>query len=108
MVRIVILNTHNLLFFTLTSVAVIATAIRNKDTDTLTYVNPKNVDSMCKIVLSVKNSSKLIKLSETLKTAKIDHKLWIEQPEDIPTSLATKPYKRKIVKNLFQKLALLQ
>ncbi|CAM8952741.1 unnamed protein product [Rhodiola kirilowii] len=79
----------------------------NKD-DPLTaeYCSPSNIDSMHKVTLEVKGETQILNLSEKLKTGGIDHKLWIEQPENIPTCLATKPYLKSIVSLYFKKLKL--
>ncbi len=45
-------------------------------------------------------------LAEKLTEKKIDHKLWIEQPENIPTCLVTKPYPKGEVQSLFRGLKL--
>eukprot|EP00983_Pelagomonas_calceolata_P104139 1158990-Pelagomonas_calceolata.AAC.1 len=37
---------------------------------------------------------------------RIQHKLWVEQPEDFATSLATKPYPKTDVAQYFKKLQL--
>ncbi|KAG8034009.1 hypothetical protein G9C98_008490 [Cotesia typhae] len=46
-----------------------------------------DLDNMHKIVLEAADESKLTDLHSKLSEAKIDHKLWIEQPENIPTCL---------------------
>ena len=38
----------------------------------------------------------LTKISDKLKEAGVDHKLWIEQPENFPTCLAVKPYPKEV------------
>jgi hypothetical protein len=48
----------------------------------------------------------LRKLSQTLSEANVKHKLWIEQPEDIPTCIATRPYVKQDVQAYFRKLKL--
>lgn len=45
-------------------------------------------------------------LAEKLVEKKIDHKLWTEQPENIPTCLVTKPYPKAEVQSLFRHLKL--
>lgn len=65
-----------------------------------------DLDNMHKVVLGVESETKLQNLSEKLHEAAIDHKLWIEQPEDIPTCLVTKPYPKEEVSKLFKKLKL--
>lgn len=46
------------------------------------------------------------KVAEKLKENAIDHKLWIEQPENIPTCLAIKPYPKELVKKYVGKFKL--
>jgi len=58
------------------------------------------------VVLEVKGETQLRNLSEKLEAAGVRHKLWIEQPEDYPTCLATKPYRRSEVGQHFKKLQL--
>ncbi len=66
----------------------------------------KDLDGMTTVVLEVPNESQLLKLSERLKEASVDHKVWVEQPEDYPTCLATKPYAKEEVNHLFKKCQL--
>ncbi|KAK2967979.1 hypothetical protein RJ640_015424 [Escallonia rubra] len=81
---------------------------------TLGYCNPPNLDSMHKasptfsfvVTLEVKGEPQIRHLSEKLTAGGISHKLWIEQPENIPTCLATKPYPKSIVSSFFKKLKL--
>lgn len=51
-----------------------------------------------------KDEEALRKLSQKLTENDIKHKMWIEQPENIPTCIAVKPYAKddvhKFVKNL--------
>uniref|UniRef100_L7M2B4 peptidyl-tRNA hydrolase n=1 Tax=Rhipicephalus pulchellus TaxID=72859 RepID=L7M2B4_RHIPC len=77
----------------------VLTIFRN-DPNTIAYT--KNVDDMHKVVLAASTDSELISLSETLEAANIDHKLWTEQPENIPTCLATKPYVKADVQKFFK------
>ncbi|XP_010262334.1 PREDICTED: putative peptidyl-tRNA hydrolase PTRHD1 [Nelumbo nucifera] len=76
------------------------------DAETLSYCSPENIDSMHKVTLEVKGETQLLNFSEKLKNAGIAHKLWIEQPENFPTCLATKPYRKSIVSSFFKKLKL--
>ncbi|XP_022750374.1 putative peptidyl-tRNA hydrolase PTRHD1 [Durio zibethinus] len=76
------------------------------DPHTLQYCSPENIDSMHKVTLEVKGETQILNLSEKLTTGGIAHKLWIEQPENIPTCLATKPYPKSIVSLFFKKLKL--
>lgn len=76
------------------------------DPHTLRYCGPDNIDSMHKVTLEVKGEPQILNLSEKLKAAGIEHKLWIEQPENFPTCLATKPYPKSMVSSFFKKLKL--
>lgn len=58
------------------------------------------------MVLGIESEVKLRNLSDKLHEAAIDHKLWIEQPEDIPTCIVTKPYPKDEVSKLFKKIKL--
>lgn len=79
----------------------------NKDDPvTIDYCSPDKIDSMHKVTLEVKGEPQIKNLSEKLTSGGIIHKLWIEQPENIPTCLATKPYPKSIVSPYFKKLKL--
>ncbi len=65
-----------------------------------------NLDNMHKITLAAQNESDLIDLENKLKENLIQHKLWIEQPENIPTALATKPYPKYQIEKFFKKFKL--
>lgn len=58
------------------------------------------------MVLEVKSQAQLENLAAKLREAGIAHKLWVEQPENYPTCLATKPYRRSTGGPLFKKLQL--
>ncbi|PIO35893.1 hypothetical protein AB205_0004560, partial [Aquarana catesbeiana] len=47
-------------------------------------------------------------LAETLKQANIDHKLWTEQPENIPTCIALRPYRKEEVHPYLKRFKLLK
>ena len=59
-----------------------------------------------KVVLEVKGEQQLHKLSNRLTEHKIAHKLWIEQPENFPTCLATAPCSKAEVQQHFKKFQL--
>ncbi|XP_031736857.1 putative peptidyl-tRNA hydrolase PTRHD1 isoform X1 [Cucumis sativus] len=80
--------------------------LNKDDPHTSDYCNPHNIDSMHKVTLEVKGETQMVNLSEKLKANSIVHKLWIEQPENIPTCLATKPYPKSVVSPFFKKLKL--
>ena len=48
----------------------------------------------------------LRQLSEKLTDAGIDHKLWLEQPENTPTCIAAKPYSKEHVQQYFKEFKL--
>jgi peptidyl-tRNA hydrolase len=76
------------------------------DTDGHTQEYFKNLDSMHKITLAVNNEADLLDLDNDLKSNGIQCKLWIEQPECIPTALATKPYPKHEIEKFFKKFKL--
>ncbi|CAN6448828.1 unnamed protein product [Victoria cruziana] len=80
--------------------------LHKDDEHTAKYCAPTNLDSMHKVTLEVKGEVQLLNLSEKLKAGGIAHKLWIEQPENFPTCLATKPYPKSTVSPFFKKLKL--
>ncbi|KNE57835.1 hypothetical protein AMAG_04680 [Allomyces macrogynus ATCC 38327] len=61
---------------------------------------------MHKVVYEIKNESQLVALANRLTEQQIDHALWREQPEDILTSLATRPYRKSEVGDAFKKCGL--
>lgn len=75
-----------------------------EDQNTINYV--ADLDRMHKIVLKSNGEEDLRKLAEDLQEAGIQHKLWIEQPENFPTCLATKPYPKEVVQKYFKKFKL--
>lgn len=56
--------------------------------------------------LQAPDEAALSGLSENLTQAGVSHKLWIEQPENIPTCLALKPYPKEAVQPLLRKFKL--
>ncbi|XP_056141440.1 putative peptidyl-tRNA hydrolase PTRHD1 [Lampris incognitus] len=74
------------------------------DADTQEYL--AETDSMHKVVLQAPDQASLSNLSETLTEKGVAHKLWIEQPENIPTCLALKPYPKETVHPLLRKFKL--
>jgi hypothetical protein len=58
---------------------------------------------MRKVVLEVKGEAQLTTLSGRLTEAGVDHKLWMEQPENYPTCLSTRPYRKSEIAHLFKK-----
>ncbi|XP_060593771.1 putative peptidyl-tRNA hydrolase PTRHD1 [Ruditapes philippinarum] len=71
-----------------------------QDANTQQYL--ADLDRMHKVVLEAPDEESLRKLANKLSEENIDHKLWIEQPEDIPTCVAAKPYKKEDVQQYFK------
>ncbi|XP_037722430.1 putative peptidyl-tRNA hydrolase PTRHD1 [Drosophila subpulchrella] len=80
--------------------------LNSEDADTVAYL--KDLDNMHKVVLEAKDEAALVKLSEKLKESEIKHKLWIEQPENIPTCIALKPYVKDTVHKYVKHFKLLK
>lgn len=83
-------------------------ALWNSRSDAATgeYCAPDNLDHMHKVVLEVKGETQLRNLAAKLVEAGVPHKLWVEQPEDFPTCLATQPARKSQVAHHFKKLKL--
>ena len=58
------------------------------------------------MVLEIKGEAQLLALAEKLTAAGVAHKLWVEQPEDFPTCLATAPATKAAVGLHFKKFKL--
>ncbi|XP_037081905.1 putative peptidyl-tRNA hydrolase PTRHD1 [Pollicipes pollicipes] len=74
------------------------------DADVLTYLS--DLDNMHKVVLAAPDLASLTKLRDALHEAGVAHYLWVEQPENIPTCLTTKPAPKAHVQKFFKKLKL--
>ncbi|XP_065574619.1 putative peptidyl-tRNA hydrolase PTRHD1 [Artemia franciscana] len=72
--------------------------------ETVEYL--EELDRMHKVVLEAKDEETLTNLSKDLTASGVQHKLWIEQPENIPVSLATRPYTKSTVQSFFKHLKL--
>ncbi|XP_003787485.1 putative peptidyl-tRNA hydrolase PTRHD1 [Otolemur garnettii] len=57
----------------------------------------RELEHMRKVVLEVPDENTLKDLAETLQQKSIDHMLWIEQPENIATCIALRPYPKEEV-----------
>nr|XP_019563765.2 putative peptidyl-tRNA hydrolase PTRHD1 [Aedes albopictus] len=77
----------------------------SSDPDTVEYF--KDLDNMHKVVLEAPDVGKLNSLGEVLQQNDIKHKVWIEQPENIPTCIALKPYRKEDVHKYVKKFKLL-
>lgn len=72
----------------------------------LTETFHKILNDLSILYLQAPSQDELEKLSQDLSANQIDHKLWIEQPENYPTCLATKPYPKQQIQSFFNKLKL--
>ncbi|EHB18926.1 hypothetical protein GW7_17052 [Heterocephalus glaber] len=61
---------------------------------------------MRKVVLEAPDEPALKELAETLRQKNIDHALWLEQPENIATCIALRPYPKEEVSQLLRKFRL--
>ncbi|XP_036437129.1 putative peptidyl-tRNA hydrolase PTRHD1 [Colossoma macropomum] len=84
--------------------ATAAIHLHYSDPDTQEYL--AELDSMHKVVLQAPDEGCLSSLSATLSASGIAHKLWMEQPENIATCLALKPYPKETVQPFLKKLKL--
>ncbi|XP_004346100.1 hypothetical protein CAOG_05427 [Capsaspora owczarzaki ATCC 30864] len=66
------------------------------------YLSDEQIDRMHKVVVEVADEAALWQLGDQLKEKNIDHKLWLEQPEAIPTAIATRPYVKSEIQDVFR------
>lgn len=68
----------------------------------------KDLANMHKIILKADGKEDLLKIQAKLDEANIEHHLWIEQPENVPTCLAVAPQPKPLVQAIFKHLKLLR
>jgi hypothetical protein len=76
------------------------------EADTVAYL--RDLNNMHKIVLEARSADQLQATSAALSAAGVAHKLWVEQPEAIPTCVATRPAARSLLKPFFNAFKLLR
>mmetsp|Transcript_8691 Transcript_8691/g.26149 ORF Transcript_8691/g.26149 Transcript_8691/m.26149 type:complete len:165 (-) Transcript_8691:22-516(-) len=86
------------------AVAAVAESIASEDT--AAYVAPDALGRMTKAVLEVKGEPQLTNLAAKLSEAGVKHHLWVEQPEAVPTCLATAPARKSLLRPHFKKCQL--
>ncbi|XP_058690335.1 putative peptidyl-tRNA hydrolase PTRHD1 [Poecile atricapillus] len=64
--------------------------------------------AMRTVVLEAPDENSLLDLAESLKEKGIEHRLWMENPEGIPTCLALRPYPKNQVQQHLRKFKLLK
>lgn len=69
-------------------------------------LDPLTIAPLPQVVLEVKGEAQLSSLAKQLEEAGVRHKLWVEQPENFPTCLATAPYPKSAVQQHFKRLKL--
>ncbi|ELT92488.1 hypothetical protein CAPTEDRAFT_219097 [Capitella teleta] len=80
---------------------------RYKDSDdTISYLN--DTDHMHKVILGIDGEDKIRDLASLLQSKNVDHYAWLEQPENIITAIATRPYVKEEIKKNFAGLKLLK
>lgn len=84
--------------------ATAVTHLFRNDEHTQKYL--EDLDNMHKVVLAAKGADELNSLKDKLAENGVKHKLWIEQPENIPTCLVCKPYPKSEVQSYFKKFQL--
>lgn len=72
------------------------------------YIKCEHLNDMHKIVLQINDTKELQHISSVLDKNSLKYKLWVEQPENIITALAVKPYHRDFIKDYFKKYPLLK
>ncbi|XP_006910340.1 putative peptidyl-tRNA hydrolase PTRHD1 [Pteropus alecto] len=66
----------------------------------------QELERMRKVVLEAPDEATLKELAETLQQKNINHILWLEQPENIATCIALRPYPKEEVTQYLKKFRL--
>ncbi|XP_003411965.1 putative peptidyl-tRNA hydrolase PTRHD1 [Loxodonta africana] len=66
----------------------------------------RDLGRMRKVVLEAPDENTLKELAETLQQKNVDHMLWLEQPENIATCIALRPYPKEEVNQYLKKFRL--
>lgn len=66
----------------------------------------RELGRMRKVVLEAADETTLKELAETLQQKNVDHMLWLEQPENIATCIALRPYPKEEVSQYLKKFRL--
>ncbi|XP_066022443.1 LOW QUALITY PROTEIN: putative peptidyl-tRNA hydrolase PTRHD1 [Pocillopora verrucosa] len=74
------------------------------DSNTLQYTS--DLDNKHKVVVEAPSPDELGEIIRNYATDEIDHNLWIEQSQNIPTCLATQPYPKQQIHSYLQSLNL--
>eukprot|EP00916_Digyalum_oweni_P024976 GHVL01041216.1.p1 GENE.GHVL01041216.1~~GHVL01041216.1.p1 ORF type:complete len:126 (+),score=22.47 GHVL01041216.1:34-378(+) len=83
----------------------IAAIVENyNDESTQKYI--LNSENMHTVILQAQSDTELKEISSNLIKNNIIHKIWTEKPENIQVCLATKPYQKNMICNIFNNLKL--
>ncbi|RLV62327.1 hypothetical protein DV515_00019430 [Chloebia gouldiae] len=64
--------------------------------------------AMTTVVLEAPDENSLLDLAKLLKEKGVEHKVWVENPEGIPTCLALRPYPKNLVQPHLRNFKLLK
>lgn len=84
------------------SIATISETVQNQFTKS--YLG--DLDNMRKVILRAEKLEDLTSVQAVLRNAGIEHRLWIEKPENIATCLACSPQPKSLVQAAFRHLKL--
>jgi peptidyl-tRNA hydrolase len=72
--------------------SIAALTIFRSSIDTIQYVSAQNLPNMTTVILDCPCPQSFDQLSQQLSTQYIDHHVWFEKPENLPTAIALRPY----------------
>lgn len=75
--------------------------------DTQSYISLENLPHMCKVLKGCKRNADFEEFIKVLDERKLDYYLWLEDPGQIPTCVALRPYERLEVRELMRQFPLL-
>lgn len=84
--------------------ATAALHLHREHPQTVAYL--RELGRMRKVVLEAADETTLKELAETLQQKNIDHMLWLEQPENVATCIALRPYPKEEVSQHLKKFRL--
>lgn len=101
LVQYIVLNTERMTGWTRGAVcaqachaAVAALATFATCQDTVAYTSPDTISSMAKVILEVSTDIEFASVISSLTDLALDHYVWHELPENVPTALALRPYRK--------------
>ena len=85
-----------------------AVLFENIDCDPTVLEYFADAAKMHKVIGECAGEEELLLLAENLRAKGIVHKVWMEQPENMPTAIALKPYPQSQVAHLLSKYKLFE